>query len=102
MNGLHGAIDAIGFQASAFTDPSHEDPEGVIHALARLVRPTGRLGIAGVFLPHDARPTSKLEARGDLAIPWAELFRKDITIGIGRDPAKRYMADLRDLIIAWR
>jgi glutathione-independent formaldehyde dehydrogenase len=100
MNGVDCGIDAIGFQARAFTDPSHEDPEGVIHALARLVRPTGRLGIAGVFLPHDARPTSELEARGDLAIPWAELFRKDITIGMGRDHDKRYMAHLRDLISA--
>ncbi len=58
--------------------------------------------IAGVFLPHDARPTSELEARGDLAIPWAELFRKDITIGMGRDHDKRYMAHLRDLISAGR
>ena len=68
--------------------------EHVIHALARLVRPTvrptERLGIAGVFLPHDARPTSELEARGDLAIPWPELFRKDITIGMGRDHDTRY------------
>ncbi len=69
MNGVDCGIDAIGYQARAFADPRREDPEGVIHALARLVRPTGRLGIAGVFLPHDARPTSDLEARCDLAVP---------------------------------
>jgi glutathione-independent formaldehyde dehydrogenase len=102
MNGVDCGIDAIGFQARAFADPSREDPEVVIHALARLVRPTGRLGIAGVFLPHDARPTSDLEARGDLAVPWAELFRKDVTIGMGRDHDERYNALLRDLIIAGR
>jgi glutathione-independent formaldehyde dehydrogenase len=102
MNGVNCGIDAIGFQARAFADAAGEDPEAVIHSLARLVNPTGRLGIAGVFLPHDARPNSELEARGDLAIPWGELFRKDITIGMGRDHDELYNVQLRDLIIAGR
>lgn len=102
MNGVDCGIDAVGFQAHAFADPSREDPAAVIHALARLMNPTGRLGIAGVFLPHDARPNGELEAGGDLAVPWAEMFRKDITIGMGRDHDERYNAALRDLIIAGR
>ena len=102
MHGVDCGIDAIGFQARAFANPGREDPAAIIHALAFLINPTGRLGIAGVFLPHDARPSGTLEARGDLAIPWAELFRKDITIGMGRDHDKRYMAHLRDLISAGR
>jgi glutathione-independent formaldehyde dehydrogenase len=102
MNGVDCGIDAIGFQAHAFAEPGREDPAAVIHALARLVNPTGRLGIAGVFLPHDARPSGDLEARGDMAIPWADLFRKDITIGMGRDHDERYNTQLRDLIIAGR
>jgi len=102
MNGVDCGIDAIGFQAHDWNDPGRENPEIVIHALARLVNPTGRLGIVGVFLPHDARPTSELVARGDLAIPWGELFRKDIIIGMGRDHDERYNMHLRDLIIAGR
>ncbi len=102
MNGMDCGIDAIGFQAHDWTDPGRENPAIVIHALARLVRPTGRLGIAGVFLPQDAKPNDPLEARGDLAVPWPELFRKDVAIGMGRDHDKRYMARLRDLIIAGR
>jgi glutathione-independent formaldehyde dehydrogenase len=102
MNGVDCGIDAVGFQARAFADPGYEDPEAVIHALARLVNPTGRIGIAGVFLPHDARASGELARRGDLAIPWGELFRKDVTIGMGRDHDERYNAHLRDLIIAGR
>lgn len=102
MNGVDCGIDAIGFQARAFTDPKREDPQGVIHALSRIVNPTGRIAIAGVFLPHDARPNDELEARGDIAVPWGELFRKDITIGMGRDHDERYNTFLRDLIIAGR
>ena len=100
MGGVDCGIDAIGFQARDWTDPRRENPAIVIHALAQLVRPTGRLGIAGVFLPHDAKPNDPLEAQGDLAVPWPELFRKDIVIGMGRDHDKRYMTQLRDLIIA--
>jgi glutathione-independent formaldehyde dehydrogenase len=39
---------------------------------------------------------------GDVAVPWPTLFRKDITVGMGRDHDKRYNAQLRDLIIAGR
>ncbi len=67
-----------------------------------MVNPTGRLGIAGVFLPHDAKPSGELEARGEIAVPWADLFRKDITIGLGRDHDLRYNRRLRDLIVAGR
>ncbi len=102
MNGVTCGIDAIGFQAHDWTTPTRENPAIVIHALAQLVQPTGRLGIAGVFLPNDAHPNDPLEAKGDLATPWATLFRKDITIGMGRDHDKRYMEALRDLIIAGR
>ena len=102
MRGVDCGIDAIGFQAHDWTDPSRENPAIVIHALAQLVHPTGRVGIVGVFLPHDAKPNDPLEAHGDLAVPWADLFRKDVTIGMGRDHDKRYMVHLRDLIIAGR
>jgi glutathione-independent formaldehyde dehydrogenase len=102
MSGVDCGIDAIGFQAHDWNDPDRENPAIVIHALAQLVNPTGRLGIAGVFLPQDAHPNDELEARGDIAVPWPTLFRKDITIGMGRDHDLAYNAFLRDLIIAGR
>jgi glutathione-independent formaldehyde dehydrogenase len=43
-----------------------------------------------------------LAARGDVAVPWGELFRKDITVGMGRDHDERYNVHLRDLIVAGR
>jgi glutathione-independent formaldehyde dehydrogenase len=102
MNGVACGIDAIGFQARSWNEPHHENPDLVIHALARLINPTGRLAIVGVFLPNDARPSTELAVIGDVAVPWPTLFRKDITVGLGRDHDERYNAQLRDLIIAGR
>ena len=102
MGGVNCGIDAIGFQARDRADPSHEKPDQVIHDLARLINPNGRLAIAGVFLPNDARPTGDLEKRGDLAVPWQTLFLKSVTVGMGRDNDERYNTQLRDLIITGR
>ncbi len=102
MSGVNCGIDAIGFQARDRADPTREKPDQVIHDLARLINPDGRLGIVGVFLPDDAKPVGEIEKRGDLLVPWQTLFKKGITIGMGRDPDERYNTQLRDLIIAGR
>lgn len=102
MGGVNCGIDAIGFQARDRADPSREKPDQVIHDLARLINPNGRLGVIGVFLPNDARPVGAVEQHGDLLVPWPTLFRKGITVGMGRDPDERYNTQLRDLIIAGR
>ena len=48
MSGVNCGIDAIGFQARDRANPNREKPDQVIHDLARLINPTGRLGIVGV------------------------------------------------------
>ena len=102
MGGVNCGIDAIGFQARDRADPSREKPDQVIHDLARLINPNGRLSIIGVFLPNDAKPVGEIEKRGDLLVPWQTLFRKGVTIGMGRDHDERYNTQLRDMIIAGR
>ena len=49
MGGVMAGIDAVGFQARDRHHPDRENPRQVINDLARLVNPTGRLGIAGVW-----------------------------------------------------
>jgi glutathione-independent formaldehyde dehydrogenase len=102
MGGVNCGIDAIGFQARDRADPAREKPDQVIHDLARLVNPNGRLSIIGVFLPNDAKPVGEIERRGDLTVPWQTLFQKGITVGMGRDHDERYNTQLRDLIVAGR
>ena len=80
-----------------------EDPRQVINDLTRLVNPTGRLGIAGVFTTTDAAPAPEGgHADGSLRVPWAALFNKGVTVGFGRTHDRRYTTHLRDLIISGR
>jgi len=96
-------IDAVGFQARDRSHPDREAPGQVIGDLARLVNPTGRLGIAGVFTASDAAPAPEGgHADGSLQVPWAVLFNKGITVGFGRTHDRRYATHLRDLIISGR
>jgi len=102
LDGVDCAIDAVGFQARSFDDPMLEEPHLVVHQLARLVNPTGRLGIIGVFPATDPQGRDELERDGRLDVPWGRLFAKGVTIGMGRDHDKRYDDLLRDLIAAGR
>lgn len=100
LQGVTCGIDAIGFQAHARDDPGQEDPHWVIHALARLLQPGGRLGIIGVFLDSDPHAVGEAEAHGQIDVPWGTLFKKGVRIGMGRDHDERYNGRLRDLITA--
>lgn len=100
--GVTCGIDAIGFQARDRTDPSREHPQWVIEALAQVVHPGGRLGIIGVFVDSDPDGSGELERSGKLAVPWGSLFKKGVTIGMGRDHDERYNGRLRDLIVSGR
>jgi glutathione-independent formaldehyde dehydrogenase len=103
MAGVMAGIDAVGFQARDRHHPDREDPRQVIGDLARLVNPTGRLGIAGVFTATDAAPApAGGHADGSLHVPWAALFNKGVTVGFGRTHDRRYTTHLRDLIISGR
>jgi glutathione-independent formaldehyde dehydrogenase len=102
MTGVDAAIDAVGFQARDRSDPSRENPLQVVSDLARLVNPTGRVGIAGVYAEKDLHPAPEGTGDGRLTVPWATFFSKGVTIGFGRTHDRRYTANLRDLVLRHR
>jgi glutathione-independent formaldehyde dehydrogenase len=99
MTGVDVAIDAVGFQARDRSDPDRENPLQVVSDLARLVNPTGRVGIAGVYAEKDLHPAPEGHADGQLTVPWATFFSKGVTVGFGRTHDRRYTAHLRDLVL---
>ncbi|HEY0717077.1 MAG TPA: glutathione-independent formaldehyde dehydrogenase [Streptosporangiaceae bacterium] len=102
MTGVDVAIDAVGFQARDRSDPSRENPRQAVGDVARLVNPTGRVGIAGVYAEKDLHPAPDGTADGQLTVPWATFFSKGVTVGFGRTNDRRYTAHLRDLVLRGR
>jgi glutathione-independent formaldehyde dehydrogenase len=102
MTGVDVAIDAVGFQARDRADPDRENPLQVVSDLARLVNPTGRVGIAGVYAEKDLHPAPEGTPDGRLTVPWATFFSKGVTVGFGRTHDRRYTAHLRDLVLRHR
>ncbi|BDG04467.1 glutathione-independent formaldehyde dehydrogenase [Anaeromyxobacter oryzae] len=102
MAGVMCGIDAVGYQAKDFEDPSKEQPTSVTEQLAEIVNPTGALGIIGVFLPEDPGGKDKAAKQGEYRLPWGALWEKGIRVGMGQTPVKSYSLALRDLIIAGR
>lgn len=102
MGGVQVGIDAVGFQARDRASPDRENPRQVIGDLARLVNPTGRLAIIGVYAEKDLHPADGGHADGELTVPWATLFSKGVTIGFGRTHDRRYTVLLRDLVLSGR
>ena len=102
MSGVDVGIDAVGFQAHDRAAPSSENPTQVISDLARLINPTGRLGIIGVYAERDLHPAPEGHPDGRLTVPWATLFSKGVSAGFGRTHDRRYTVLLRDLVLSGR
>jgi glutathione-independent formaldehyde dehydrogenase len=100
--GADVCIDAVGFQARDPLNYAVEKPSTVIHDLARILAPNGRLSIIGVFLDTDPLAPDADARTGNYTIPWGTLFRKGIIVGLGRDHDKRYNDHLRDCIVSGR
>ncbi len=102
LAGVMCGIDAVGYQAKDFADPSHEQPSSITEQLVEVVNPTGALGIIGVFLPQDPGGRDAGAKQGEYRMPWGKLWEKGIQLGMGQTPVRHYSLLLRDLVIAGR
>ncbi|MCL9817174.1 glutathione-independent formaldehyde dehydrogenase [Natronocalculus amylovorans] len=107
-SGVDKGVDAVGYQAidpetdpgdDAY-DPARENPAVVLNQLIQTVRPTGRLGIPGLYVPSDPGAPDEMSAQGRLGIDFGKLFEKGQKIGTGQCNVKRYNRYLRDMIIS--
>ena len=106
-------VDAVGYQATDPDDvdtdtedysyqPAKENPAVVINNLIRVVRPTGRLGIPGLYVPEDPGAPDDMAAQGRLGIDFGKFFEKGLKCGTGQCNVKSYNRYLRDMIIEGR
>ena len=102
MDGVLCGIDAVGYEALDDKDTSKQRASQIMEDLVRVVNPTGRLGIIGVYFKEDPGASNSQEKKGNLQLPWGALWDKGLSVGTGQCPVKRYNEFLRDLIIAGR
>jgi len=81
-------VDAVGYQATDpedvdtesedySYDPAKENPAVVINSLIRVVRPTGELGIPGLYVPEDPAHRTTWPRRGDSESTSGSSSRRD-------------------------
>ena len=100
-DGSDKGIDAVGYQATV-SGGDEEQPAIVLNQLVETVRPTGRLGVVGLYLPEDPGAPTEEAAEGRLLFEVGRFFEKGQSMGTGQANVKRYNRELRDLIVAGR
>lgn len=99
--GTDKGIDAVGYQAQAHEGEA-EEPAIVLNSLIQSVRPTGWLGIPGLYVPSDPGGPNEQAKQGMLLVAIGKAFEKGLRFGTGQCNVKRYNRQLRDLIVAGR
>jgi threonine dehydrogenase-like Zn-dependent dehydrogenase len=94
--GADKGCECVGYQAH---DPEgDEHPNMTMNDLVDSVRPTGRLGIVGVFPSKDPKAKDSLEKNGQIAFNLGKFFEKGLSMGSGQADVKRYNRHLSGLI----
>jgi glutathione-independent formaldehyde dehydrogenase len=94
--GVDKGCECVGWQAH---DPQgHEVPNLTMNNLVKSVRPTGAIGVVGVFVPEDPQSSDPLGKQGQIAFDMGLFFQKGLRMGSGQANVKAYNRHLRNLI----
>lgn len=99
-DGADCGCECVGWQAH---DPKGKEvPNETLNNLVASVRPTGSIGVVGVFPEKDPKSPDKLMKEGKIAFDFGAFFSKGQRMGTGQADVKRYNRHLRDLISTGR
>jgi glutathione-independent formaldehyde dehydrogenase len=94
--GADRGCECVGWQAH---DPGGQEvPNDTMNKLVKSVRPTGSLGVVGVFVPKDPKSADELMKNGQVAFDLGLFFEKGLRMGSGQTPVKAYNRSLCRLI----
>jgi glutathione-independent formaldehyde dehydrogenase len=99
--GTDKGIDAVGYQAKAASGED-EEPAIVLNSVIQTVRPTGMIGVPGLYVPSDPGGPTDAAKQGMLLVGVGKFFEKGQRMGVGQANVKRYNRQLRDMIIEGR
>ena len=87
--GTDKGVDAVGYQAAGQAG-DREEPAAVLNQLVQTVRPTGALGVPGLYVPSDPGGVDENARQGMLLVAIGKLFEKGLRLGAGQANVKRY------------
>ncbi|ALM84102.1 glutathione-independent formaldehyde dehydrogenase [Bordetella sp. N] len=93
--GADRGCECVGYQCSC---QGHEVPNLTMNNLIKAVRPTGGIGVVGVFVAEDPKAEDKLAKKGQLALDFGQLWMKGQKIATGQANVKAYNRRLANLI----
>ena len=70
------SIDAVGYQAVGSGKGSGEVPNAVIEQCIKVTRPTGGIGVPGLYVPSDPGAVDEKSAMGMMSMSFGKLFEK--------------------------
>ncbi|SOE80595.1 Threonine dehydrogenase [Caballeronia arationis] len=95
--GADRGCECVGYHCSC---KGHEVPNATMNNLIKAVRPTGGIGVVGVFVAEDPKAEDTLAKKGQLALNFGQLWMKGQHIASGQANVKAYNRKLCDLIAA--
>ena len=101
LTGGQGAdcgCECVGYQCCNMH--GKEVPNLTMNNLVQAVKPTGGIGVVGVFLPQDPGAQDELAKEGKLAFDFGQFWFKGQRIGTGQANVKAYNRRLANLIQA--
>ncbi|GAA1676772.1 glutathione-independent formaldehyde dehydrogenase [Nonomuraea maheshkhaliensis] len=94
--GADRGCECVGYQAH---DPQGtEHPNMTMNNLVKSVRPTGGIGVVGLFLPQDPGAPDAMAKKGEIPFDMGLYWFKGQKIGAGQANVKAYNRQLRNLI----
>lgn len=94
--GADRGCECVGYQCH--NHDGEEIPNLTMNNLVKTVRPTGGLGVIGVFVPKDPGAADPLAKKGEIAFDLGEFWKRGQHMGTGQANVKAYNRKLRDLI----
>ncbi len=96
--GTDRGCECVGYQCC--DRHGKEVPNLTMNNLVKAVKPTGGIGVVGVFLPQDPGAKDELAKEGKLAFDFGNFWFKGQKIGTGQANVKHYNRQLANLIHA--
>lgn len=94
--GADKGCECVGYQAHDTEGEEHSNM--TLNNLVATVKPTGRIGVVGVFPSEDPKSKDKFEQKGEIVFDIGKFFEKGLSMGSGQCNVKAYNRHLCNLI----